>query len=358
MTYEIALETLVSLKPSSSDEVRDVTWLGTSQTVGVSRTSKGGIEIFLAGAPLHSIYPSLARSLVHGPWHRSGGQPPVEANRLQLPSAGHFAQVAALICTELLRNGADDDLPRAFQRSEALINHSVEGLSMNAQALVGLKGELVLLQALLQSPSSHDVTQLIGTWHGWRRSTRDFALGPTGVEVKTTTEPTVTHKIQGIHQVEVSTPPGDEERLLLVSVGIERTTPDNASAFTLPRTVDTILDRVRHLLPPAEADKVCTEFLVHLQDYGSEYGISYDHTTMHEDPSFAQPFALQWVRAYDMGDPAVKVLRSSTVSTFVHVEPGSVSYSVQLPPQIAGDTNPVNGLAAVAAAILDGPGPG
>lgn len=357
MSYEDLLETLLALEPSASDQVRDVTWFGASPTIGASTTFDGRIEIFLAGAPLHSIFPRLANSLVRGTWHRSGDQPSVEATRLLLPTAGHFTQVAALICTELLRNGADADLLTAFQRSEALINHTVEALSMNAEALVGLKGELVLLQALLQSPSSHDVTQLIGTWQGWRRSTRDFALGSTGVEVKTTTGHTSTHEIQGIHQVEVSAPPGVEERLLLVSIGIESTTPDNVSAYTLPRIVDTILDCVRLALPPAEAGKLCTELLVHLEDYGSEHGIGYDHATMREELSFTQPFTLQWVRGYNMGDPAVRVLRSSTVSPFVHVEAASVRYSVQLPDHIAGDTNPVHGLAAVASTILGGASP-
>ncbi|WP_164775124.1 PD-(D/E)XK motif protein [Nocardioides pantholopis] len=353
MSYEIVLATLLAMQPSPSNEAREVAWLGANSAVGVSRTLDGRIEIFLAGARLHSIYPKLANSLVRGTWHRSGGQSAIKATRLLLPTAGHFTQVAAFICTELLRNGADDDLPTAFGKSEALINHSVEGLTMNAEALVGLKGELLLLQALLQTAASHDATQVIASWHGWRRSTRDFALGATGVEVKTTTGPTSTHEIQGIHQVEVSAPPSVEERLLLVSVGIESTTPDNISAFTLPRIVDTILDRVRHALPPAVSDKVCTELLVHVGDYGSEHGIGYDHTTMREDPAFSQPFALQWVRGYDMDDPAVRVLRSSTLSPFVHVEPASVRFSVQLPAQVAGDTNPVTGLAAVASAVLN-----
>jgi hypothetical protein len=352
MSYEILLETLLSVKPSPSDEARDVTWLGASATVGVARTLAGRIEIFLVGEPLHSIYPRLANNLVQGTWHRSGGDPSVKATRLLLPTAGHFTQVAAFICTELLRNGADVDLPTAFKRSEALINHSVEGLSMNAESLVGLKGELLLLRALLQSASARDVTQLIDSWHGWRRSTRDFALGATGVEVKTTTGTTSTHEIQGIHQVEVSAPPAVEERLLLVSVGIESTTPDNRGAFTLPRLVDTILDLIGRALPPAQFGKASTELLVHVKDYGSEHGIGYDHATMSEDPAFCQPFIIRWIRGYDMSDAAIAVLTSSTVLPLVHVDPSTVRFSVQLPVQVSGDANPVNGWAAVASAIL------
>lgn len=352
MSYEDVLNALKALEPSQSEAERNVTWLGTSTTVGVSRTVDGRIEIFLAGSPVQSIHPKLAHSLIRGTWHRAGGQAAVEATRLLLPTAAHFTQVAAFICTELLRNGADGDLPSAFQRSEALINHSIEGLSMNAQVLVGLKGELLLLQALIQSRGSDDLKQLIGMWHGWRRSTRDFAVGSTGVEVKTTTGSTSVHEIQGLHQVETSVSPSPEQCLLLVSIGIENTTPENPSAFTLPQIVGTILGRTQAALPPAEADPLCAEFLMHVKDYGSEQGVGYDHNTMSDDSSFTQPFVLQWVRGYDMGDTDIKILRSPSLTPYPHVSATSVRFSISLPPQINGDFNPTNGLSAVANQIL------
>lgn len=355
MSYETTLQKLAALTPSHSEEERHVTWVGTTATVGASRTFDGRIEIFLAGAPISSIYPRLNNSLVRGMWYRSVGKRALEATRLLLPTAGHFTQVAAFICTELLRNGADNDLIAAFQKSEPLINYAVEGLSMNAEVTVGLKGELVLLQGLLQGRGSRDIIQVVDSWHGWRRSTRDFALGSTGVEVKTTTGASSSHEMQGLHQVEVSVQPDGEMELLLVSIGIENAMPDNDSAYTLPRIVDAILEQVRQSLQPADAGKLRASLLGHIRDYGSDQGMSYDHATMSEDPSFSQPFVLRWVRGYNMADDAVKVLRSATIAPLVHVDANTVRFSIQLPTQVSGDANPVSGLAAVASTIMNSP---
>ena len=234
---------------------------------------------------------------------------------------------------ELLREQADLDLRRAFAVTEPILELAIKRLELSEAALLGLAGELLLLEALVRRTDDAFVGQLVAAWDGWRRSARDLTWDGTGVEVKTTTRPTSSHIVQGTDQVEPAlgddTTPG-EDRLLLLSVGLQLSTPSQNS-FTVPQLTGRIAE--------------------HVAEYGAESGLGYRHATMAADAPFQAEFTPAFVRGYDMGDPAVQVIRRNDVVTHQHVDAGSLSFRIDLPATVSLG-NPVDGLQRIADVIL------
>ena len=104
-----------------------------------------------------------------------------------------------------------------------------------------------------------------------------------------------------------------ETALWLVSVGLEWLIPDQSGdeySHSIPDLVERIVARVSEVLVGEEGDAAVSGLLQHIRDYGGQGDLGYDHLTMKDSPAFRQPFAVHFVRSYDMGDPAVQVLRS------------------------------------------------
>lgn len=350
-TYEDLLQRIGSLVRPNGPIQRNVYWVTAAKVLGVSRTYEGRIEIFLAGPKLDTSSRTLSRAIEYQPWWRQGeSEPAFEANRLLLPGIGHFDQVAAFLCAELLRNRVDDDLRQAFTETEAILELAVERLRLSDGALLGLTGELLLLGALCRGVADDKIVLVLDAWKGWQQSLRDINFGGLGIEVKTTTRSTSTHQIQGTHQVELNDGSGGGEReigLYLVSIGLQETEP-NGNSFTAPDLVERIVERLVEIDRPDAADV----FLSRVREYGSGAGFGYDHRTMREDPSFNRSFTIVFVRAYNMLDKNIGVLRQDDVAAHPHVDPSSVSYTVRMPAQVSGDLNPVVGLNQAAQAAL------
>jgi hypothetical protein len=349
-TYEAILSEISELRRSASVNQREVVWLTTADVVGVSRTTGGGVEIFLSGSELTPKSRVVKRALEYQTWHRAGGLPSVNANRILLPAVGHFDQVAAFLCAELIRSGSDADLATAFSKTEMIIELSIMKLRMTDRAVLGLTGELLLLDSMLRQASNELVGQIAESWHGWRESTRDLSWSTIGVEVKTTTLSTSTHHVQGVHQVERVEQPDTvelEQKLFLVSIGLEWLQPDQNydNAHTLPELVESILERLL-------SERQIEMLLNHIQEYGDNEGFGYDHRTMSLNRSFTRPFVARFVRCYDMSDPLIKVLRSTDLRLHEHVDVASVKFRVELPQKVEGDLNPVVGLNQAASTIL------
>src|SRR5690606_18591276 len=203
---------------------------------------------------------------------------PLSANRIRLPALGHFDQVGAFIAAELLREKADANLARAFAVTEPLIELAIKRLEISENAILGLVGELLLIDALCRRADDMHVGAVVQAWDGWRRSARDLTWEGTGVEIKTTTRTTSSHTVHGVHQIEPAATTDDapgESRLLLVSIGLQQTDP-NVPASSIPSLVESIVAR----LTVSGANGLVDEFLKRVAMYGSESGIGYDHATM------------------------------------------------------------------------------
>jgi hypothetical protein len=347
-SYEQVLEQINAVPAGVTGDDRTITWLTDAQVVGLARNNHGHLELFLAGGQLQPRTSTVKSAIHYHSWHRDT-QPPLSANRILLPALGHFDQVGAFIAAELLREQADANLERAFAVTEPLIEIAIKRLEISENAILGLVGELLLLDALCRRAGDVHVGPLVQAWDGWRRSARDLTWQGTGVEIKTTTRSTSSHAIHGINQIEPAPATDDtpgEARLFLVSIGLCPADP-NVPALSIPSLVGSIIER----LSTTEASGLVDMFLTRVAMYGSESGIGYEHATMANEAPFTTPFTVTFVRGYDMADPAVKVLRRDDVVAHQHVDAQSLTFRVELPETISIE-NPVEGLRRVAEAIL------
>lgn len=347
-SYEEILDQINAVPAGITGDDRSITWLTDAQVVGVARNSRGHLELFLAGDQLKPRTGTVKSAIHYHSWHRDN-RPPLSANRIRLPALGHFDQVGAFIAAELLREKADANLERAFAVTEPLIELAIKRLEISENAILGLVGELLLLDALCRRADDLHVGPVVQAWDGWRRSARDLTWEGTGVEIKTTTRTTSSHAIHGVHQLEPAPAtdysPG-EARLFLVSIGLRQADP-NVPALSIPSLVNSIVER----LTVTKASGLVDEFLTRVAMYGSESGIGYEHATMAKEAPFTTPFTVTFVRGYDMADPAVEVLRRDDVVAHQHVDAQSLTFRVELPATISLD-NPVVGARRVAEAIL------
>jgi hypothetical protein len=351
LTYEDLLADIgILARPREAGE-RKVFWLPGAKDLGVSRTPEGRLEIFLVGPKLATSRPGLKDALEFGGWFREQSDTEsFEANRLILPAMGYFDQVATFLCIELLRNGAESDIASAFKRSEPIIDLVIERLRLSDGALLGLFGEMLVLDALTQRARDDEVAEIVENWSGWKQSLRDFSFGTVGVEVKTTTRNTSTHEIQGVHQIELNDGLSGgpvETSLLLVSISVNYTA-GHENAVTLRDLVDRICGRLEQI----SREDARTIFLSRVREYGAESGFGYNHTTMAQDPAVLRPIEVLFVRGYNMADPNVSVLRRADIVRHQHVDLGSLKYTVDLPGKVSGDLNPATGLQQVAKLIL------
>lgn len=204
-TYEELIERIGELAPPDEATRRNIHWVTDAHVVGISKTHEHRVEIFLAGQELMPASRTVKEAIEYQPWwHQDAQAAAFEANRLLLPAIGHFDQVAAFLCTELLRSGADVDLEMAFAKTEPILELTIERLRLADDAFLGLAGELLLLNAICQRAEDADAARVIEAWGGWQQSLRDVTWAAIGVEVKTTTRSTSSHQIQGTHQVELN----------------------------------------------------------------------------------------------------------------------------------------------------------
>ena len=347
-TYESLLTVVQDLPRSLTHDDRVIVWCEPGSPVGVSRTFYGHIEIFLEGSPLKAMFRRVRDALEYQEWFRGDGST-INANRILLPSAGHFEQVAAFLCTELLRNGANTNLTDAFFKSEPVIELAISELLMAERTFVGLCGEMLVLQSLLSAARSDQVDTVLDSWKGNGETARDFQLLRLGVEVKTTVGLASSHLFSGIHQTEVGHGiDGVEEWYFFVaSIGIEWVGEEGLSNSTsLPEIVRNIVSTISS--PRSElSDRVKADFLGRLRDYGSQNRLGYDHPTMSESPRYMRRFRPTFARGYDMADRAIHLLSTEDLKARPFIDPRSISLRVDLPNQVTGHLNPTVGLSAI-----------
>lgn len=333
-SFEWLRERLDQQPPSADDKARELIWVDTKESLAVARNTDNLIEAFVVGPPIHARSAVLDGHLEHNTWTTSAGVA-LPATRLILPSIVNLPGVAAFICAELIANGVAIDAQMAFTATEPVIAQLMRQDTLGNQVLTGLAGELLTLDALTRHSTSP--TSAVDSWFGYAPSSRDFQLGPVGVEVKTTTGTSSTHTVQGFHQVEVGHPSSDEleTALYILSIGVRWLPIGTTEGHTIPALVEAIASRL-----PADAASL---FLARLHQYGGDAGVGYDHEQDREKIRYARPLFPTFERLYDMTDNRVHILQSRDVQDITHIDPGSVSFRIALPTQVNGDLNPTNG---------------
>ena len=348
--YETIRERMAGLPRQTSTREREIEWI-VSQRLGVSRGHRGHVEIFIGGPELHPTLAALRDNIDYQTWYGQQ-QHQFNANRLLLPSADYFEQAAAFICIELIDAGVEHDPAGAFASKEPIIDVWLQQLQLTNQAVLGLAGELLVFEALMSIAPTDRLLDLLASWLGYTHSTRDFEIPPIGIEIKTTTRGTSRHHINNPDQLELGRTSGGtaETNLFLASIGLQWADQPEG-AWTLPLVVDRLLEHLNKLAP-SQQKEAHTELLSKIEQYGGDNKLGYNHLAMRDSPRYNRPFGVEFARLYDVGDPAIKVLRLSDLSGFDNVDPGSVSYQVRLPRKVNGDLNPQNGFQTAASHVL------
>jgi hypothetical protein len=333
-SYEALRASLDALEVPAG-EARRLHWVVES-LLGAARTSSGDFEIFLLGEPLMTRSPVVRRCLEHGAWRPTNGGNPFNATRVVLPADPHFAAVAALIATELMRAGLGVGISsqEAFTEVEPLIELAIQRGSLTDEVLLGLFSELLVLRTLLRAGnySLADKAVLVGTWRGWQQG-RDFVIGRQAIEVKATRGLTSSHAFSGLHQLEEQQlPDGDLEVLHLLSIGLQEV---SAGGVSLPNLVDDLLSDIggpvgtEHDQGPLQ-----TQLLGWISQYGAG-GRGYRHLSMRGWPQYQAQFALSFSpRLYRIADQDMRLLpRAVVAETFIR--PDSLKFDATFPARVS-----------------------
>lgn len=335
---------------SPSGEVRNLRWL--APEIAVGRNATADFEVFLNGPELIATSPLVTRHIQHGEWRPSQGGTAFSASRIILPSAPHFASVAALIAVELIRAGiAGSGNPQpAFTAVEPIIEMAIRRGALPENVIIGLIGELSVLRQCLLVTMAEPARRsaVLDSWRGWQTGGRDFRFGADTIEVKTTQAVSSIHEFSGLHQLEEERlPDGGLERLHLLSIGL---TASTAMGETLPSLVGDILA----MLAPAgevQPGSMQTAFLTQVEAYGSQNGTGYAHETMRDWSAYNTRYTHSFApRLYRTADPAMLLLRRETLaSTFV--QPSSISFTMHFPDQVSTFNPAPNWQEAVASIV-------
>lgn len=348
-TYE-QLKTFVGdLEPASAEDVREIGFADNTRTIALSRNHECRVELVLSCDRLKATRPIVDLAMDYNPNWKSLNEGSFPANRIVFPSDMFFDSAAAMICVELIEAGFAEDPANAFAAVEPLIEKFIAGGNMiGDHKLIGLYGELTLLDAMTAHADPADTGRLVDSWFGWRPSSRDFQLGQVGIEVKTTTGSTSRHHIQGFHQIEVGHPVTDvaETSLQLLSIGLIAIPEDQDTGQSLP----SLVEQIRQRLPTGSVQDA---FLDRVQEYGGDAGAGYNHSRDQAKARFETRFVPAFERLYDLTDDALHILGRPDVSPFTHVEADSIEFNLNLPFPFRGAANPVSGLGAIVSVLTN-----
>jgi hypothetical protein len=342
LTYETLRDHLVGLEPPKAIGERANLWV-IPRVLGIARTFDDFFEIFIVGERVHPRTAIVRQHLEFGRWEVAGTGERFEASRLVLPPEPHFLAVATMIAVELHRSGLGTAraLQDVINEVEPIIEMALRRGALDESHQVGLMGELLCLEVMLDAVLQHSDLRVsvLDMWQGHRQGLRDFIIGETAIEVKTTQQEASSHKISGLHQVERTEVDGlVEETLYLLSVGI---TASEHEGQTVPDVVQRIVNRLAD--PAAHASGFSAlqrRFLSNVACYGSGSSRGYDHTTMAQWQVYSTRFRATFTpRLYDIGDPDVRIIRRRDLAG-TYVSPDDIQYRLDLEPNING-VNPV-----------------
>ena len=343
-TYERFRGEIASLAAAPDANNRHLLWLSDG-LLAVARNEVDAMELFIVSDdPLLASLSIVEDLLAHQVWNSS--QSDISAARVVLPRGEHFDRLAAVLCVELIDNGLSEDRQEAFAAVEPLLALALSREMVGDPVLHGLIGELSLLRRMLSRAAPLSRSDLLASWAGSTPSSRDFQLGPVGVEVKTTQSAVSTHQVSGFHQVERGESNGGvhETDLFLLSLGIEWLEAGTGGT-SLPELVDSILA----MTPGQEAQE---DLLARIKQYGGDITIGYDHRRDSSKGRYAGRFQFRFERLYDMADDRIELLTRADVNGLKNLDPESVEFRVKLETRVRGDLNPVVGWSALVPHIL------
>lgn len=337
--YERLREQLELLSRPDHQEDRRTLWV-VDRLLGVAVTGAGTVEILLVGDRLYPASGIVRRHLQHGRWRIEETNSEVEANRVALPAQPHFLSLAALISVELTRFGLykAGALVDAFRQVEPLIELALRRTVLAEEHIIGLIGELLCLEVMLDATGSPEqMSSILDMWRGFTDG-RDFVVGDIGIEVKTTRSMSSTHKFSGLHQVEPPAGVNNQQKVLLLSVGLSASSVEGQS---LSELVDRIVKRLAGQPQPDLSGwtPLQQRFLLEVASYGQANSLGYDHHSMSSEIVYRALFSSNYTpRLYDMSDPNIRILKREYLES-THVSADDLQFRLDLPEQIT-QSNP------------------
>ena len=256
--------------------------------------------------------------------------------RIRVKNEGSQEDVSSFIIYELFKNGIVRSPNDAFRNCTDVIKALTEEGTSGLSHVIGLIGELILIERLLAEHPSLDLNK---AWYGYERSNRDFVVNSIGIEVKTTTSPESKHSITSLKQVtpcnsdeEVS---GIEKGLFLLSISLIPLTSKNSinkevnySLYSLSKLYISI---TRMILDDSAKNAFFLNFSSYLnKNYKNESDLIAD---LEADRLLNMKFKLRFKRFYDMYDfDNIKIIREgNAINDFIHVDASSVNLVMFLP---------------------------
>ncbi len=314
------------------EQARNLRWLAVPLAIG--RTATGDYEVFIRGPELRAGSALVRRHVQHGDWRPEEGGEPFSASRIVLPSAPHFASIAALIAIELLRAGVAEQggAQTAFTDVEPIIEMALRRGALSEAVIIGLIGELTVLRQLIlaRGGQPEKMMRSLDFWQGWQEGGRDFRIGDHAIEVKTTQASASIHEFSGLHQLEAKQlPSGAMEQLHLMSIGL-------AASTTMGESLPSVVSSITTLLSVApEGTEVANEFMRRVSLYGTLSGTGYAHATMRDWSVYATRYTHTFLpRLYRVDDAAMLLLgRDLLAQTFVQAQ--GLSFTMHIPEQVS-----------------------
>ena len=341
LDYEHLREQLENLAQPQREADRKTLWV-VDRLLGIATTTTGSIEVFLVGSRLNASSGLVRRHLEYDRWQIAEAGILIEANRIALPGEPHFISLAAVIAIELSRCGftTSENLPRAFRQVEPLIELALRRTALAEEHILGLVGELLCLEVMLDSTS--DTSQHSSVLDMWRGHTnaRDFVISKNGIEVKTTQLLNSSHKFSGLHQVEPSVDSLDSESTVyLLSVGL---TASETEGQSLSEIVDRVLRKFNQstAATPSAWTPLQHRFVAEVAAYGSTNSAGYNHESMAGERIYNARWKPTFTpRLYNLSDSSVRILRRQDLEA-THVSPDDLQFRLDLDASISA-SNPV-----------------
>lgn len=353
ISFEELCSRLEDLGTPAKTEDRSVYWI-LPMTLGLAKTASARVEVFVCGQKLFPRTSIVRRHLEHGRWKIAESADEFDASRIVLPSAPHFVPLAAFLAVELIKAGIGTQRPlqEVLNDVEPLLELALLRSALGEEHILGLVGELICLETLLDAVANRPDawSAVLDMWRGYEAGQRDFVIGSTSLEIKSTQLESSAHAISGMHQVEVDERYPSEERLVLLSVGL-------APAIQEGQTLPDIVQRIVHRLSAGvtEANDGFTplqqRFLDDVYRYGGTGCRGYDHRTESTSKAYSTRYRSTFTpRLYEMEDEQMLILRHKDVDGRF-VRPNSVQYTLELPNLINGMNPAANWKHSVTALI-------
>ncbi|WP_321919846.1 PD-(D/E)XK motif protein [Burkholderia cepacia] len=353
ISFEELCSSLENLGTPEKKEDRSVYWV-LPTILGLAKTASARVEVFICGQKLFPRTSIVRRHLEYGRWKIAESADEFDASRIVLPAAPHFIPLAAFLAVELIKAGIGSQRPlqEVLDDVEPLLELALLRSTLGEEHVLGLIGELICLETLLDAivirPEARSA--VLDMWGGYEAGRRDFAIGSTSIEIKSTQRESSTHAISGMHQIELDERYPSEEHLMLLSFGLA---PSIHEGQTLPNIVQRILHRLRSgvVAENEEFNPLQQRFLDDVYRYGGAGSRGYEHRTDSTSKAYSTRYRSTFTpRLYDMEDEQMLILRRRDVDG-LFVRPSSIQYTLDLPNLVNGVNPAANWKHSVTAMI-------